>query len=304
MRMSTIKTRKPRLITKKDDPYLQRFASEVEIFEDSDKVFNAMLTACAEGPDLCSLARNRTAPELQEAMYNFLEDLKYNPVVLSLPTGDGFLVDYSIPRGLLANALYSPGSWPAITKLFNDIIERNVTGVLEYITGIPTALDAESQFGIKCSDVLDYDGNKEDVRPVLDARHAHSRAIGDAADFVVARCAQWKLPAKERYSGDFQVKTKNPLLFIGNSGDPVTPLASARNMSAGFDGSVVLEHGGFGHTSILTQASRCTTETIRAYFENGALPEAGKVCATEPEPFGATGWAELLMQLPATCPGS
>jgi len=46
--------------------------------------------------------------------------------------------------------------------------------------------------------------------------------------------------------GDFRVKTKNPVLLIGSTYDPVTPIASAHNVSAGFEGSVVLERGGFG----------------------------------------------------------
>lgn len=46
------------------------------------------------------------------------------------------------------------------------------------------------------------------------------------------RCAQWKLPAKERYDGDFDVGTRNPVLIINNRFDPVTPLASARNQSS------------------------------------------------------------------------
>jgi len=42
------------------------------------------------------------------------------------------------------------------------------------------------------------------------------------------------------------VRTKNPVLLVGQTYDPVTPMASARNISAGFEGSVVLEVMGFG----------------------------------------------------------
>ena len=59
-------------------------------------------------------------------------------------------------------------------------------------------------------------------------------------------CAQWQFVGKDRYEGDFRVKTKKPILFIGNTYDPVTPLASAKAMSEKFEGSVVLERGGYG----------------------------------------------------------
>jgi hypothetical protein len=275
---------------------------EVEIYEDSDKVLDEMLAQCSASPDSCPLAHNRTTSELRDAMYKCFNDIKANPLTLSLPTGDGLVIDYSTVRNSLQTALYSPVLWPGITKLYDDVIQGNASGILDYYLGKSPGLDAEAQFGIKCGDVLQYDDNKESIRPILEARHAQSRAIGDTGDLVVTRCAQWRLPAKERYSGDFQVKTKNPLLFIGNTGDPVTPLASARNMSAGFDGSVVVEHGGFGHASILAPASRCTIEALRAYFEDGTLPGNGTVCGIEPQPFGVTSWAEVLEQMPAACP--
>ena len=53
--------------------------------------------------------------------------------------------------------------------------------------------------------------------------------------------------AKERYTAGFDnIRTKNPFLFVGSPFDPLTPLASARNVSAGFEGSVVLQHNGYG----------------------------------------------------------
>jgi len=59
-------------------------------------------------------------------------------------------------------------------------------------------------------------------------------------------CTQWKIEAKERYEGDFQVQTKKPVLLIGNTYDGLTPLLSAHNVSSGLKGSVVLEVRGYG----------------------------------------------------------
>ena len=58
------------------------------------------------------------------------------------------------------------------------------------------------------------------------------------------------MSAKERYTGGFSdIKTKNPLLFVGNTYDPLTPFVSAQNASAAFEGSVVLQHDGYGVSS-------------------------------------------------------
>ncbi len=75
-------------------------------------------------------------------------------------------------------------------------------------------------------------------------------------------------------------------------------------MSSCFHRRVVVEHDGFGHASILTQASRWTIEAVWAYLEDGTLPANCTVCSLVPEPFGVTGWAEVLEQIPAACPSS
>ena len=41
-------------------------------------------------------------------------------------------------------------------------------------------------------------------------------------------------------------------MFVGGPFDPVTPLISAYNMSTGFEGSVVLQHNGYGVSYLVT----------------------------------------------------
>lgn len=88
-------------------------------------------------------------------------------------------------------------------------------------------------------------------------------------------------------------------------------LTSARNISAGFTGSVVLQQNSTGvsgispliyssgvltldclnliqHTSI-SGFSTCTALAIRAYFENGTLPAPGTVCQPDTQIFQSPG---------------
>ncbi|GJE95975.1 hypothetical protein PsYK624_121680 [Phanerochaete sordida] len=87
----------------------------------------------------------------------------------------------------------------------------------------------------------------------------------------------WTLRGKDRFNGSFATQTSTPVLLIGNTFDPLTPLANAHNMSAGFARSVVLQQNSTGHSS-WTGFSTCTARAVHAYFASGALPARGTVC--------------------------
>jgi hypothetical protein len=85
-------------------------------------------------------------------------------------------------------------------------------------------------------------------------------------------------------SGFKQTKTKNPILFVNNIADPITPLVSAKHMSTYFEDSVVLTQnsGGHGFSSVL---STCTLEHVAKYLATAELPEEGTVCETDKKPL-------------------
>lgn len=105
----------------------------------------------------------------------------------------------------------------------------------------------ETNAGIHCGHKSLREKRLEDVLPIVEALYNESFILGDNVGMVPLTCASWLIDAKERYEGGFDdIRTKNPLLFIGNTFDPLTPLVSAMNASAGFVGSVVLQHDGYG----------------------------------------------------------
>ena len=76
-----------------------------------------------------------------------------------------------------------------------------------------------------------------------------SKVAGDTFVPTLMRCVQWKMPAKEHpvaaaLSGS--IKMRHPMLLIGNTLDPVTPIRNAFNISKSFEGSAVLRQDGYG----------------------------------------------------------
>jgi TAP-like protein len=81
----------------------------------------------------------------------------------------------------------------------------------------------------------------------------NSKIAEDTAVQPAAQCVQWQMEAKERYEGDSQVQTANPILLLQNTFDRVTLLRSAHNMSAVFEDSVVLEQNRYGVGPLLSR---------------------------------------------------
>lgn len=247
----------PRAHNTKDAGMLIRHR-ETELFADSDNVMKGFVKGCIANPEACVLAKNQTAAQLEESIYQLFQKLKSEPIGVPVPgyPGGGLLVDYSFVSAVLFRQLYTPFIWQYTAKCIAALMTGQSTdpGLQHCVPGLAqtTAAEAsakadqEAQLGIKCSDVRARTTNLTQVLPVLEERRKKSRFFGDHADTVLAKCAHWTMPAKERYMGDFNVSSKNPVLIIGNTNDPVTPLVSARNVSETFKGSVLLQHDSYG----------------------------------------------------------
>ena len=258
------------------------------MLESTDETFEGFIAACHENPKKCPLAALHSSPEESiEAIQALFEKLKSEPLPVFIEGAPPFLIDYSILNAQVVSTLYRPNSYQGLAISLAGFLQGDVEPWIQVFgnaSGIPQ--EAEAVMGIRCGDKIP----RADKFSELDELEAEFRETskyfhGFARGPYVYACARWPFEAKERYEGDFQFETANPILFIGNTDDPVTPLAAAKNMSSGIEGSVVLQNNGFGHTS-LSQPSNCTNEVIAKYFADRTLPEDGKVCEPNVPLFG------------------
>jgi pimeloyl-ACP methyl ester carboxylesterase len=284
-----------------------RQSVESEWYTDSDDTLRGILRACAEvGEERCPLAADgKHAEDIEAVIDELFEDLKYNPLpAISELYSSGYTIQYADVMLWLFNDLYRPRGYKNITIALDALVRRDAATYVQYSSNIDldtsvamrtlagtAALTANGTliaepfpvYGIRCGDKQPRQDSLEALQAQIGQAQSKSKWFsGFGIGQNVILCSQWKFEAKERYTGDFQgIKTRNPILFIGNSFDPVTPLASAKNMSSGFEGSVVLEHGGYGHVSFVPEGeSDCTNKAIRDYLYDGKLPEPGTKCET------------------------
>lgn len=259
------------------------------MLDSADDTLEAYLDACFDNPAKCPLASVADSPKAAlEAIVALFEDLKTEPILIPVEGQDPVPLTYSAVNTVVLSTLYRPNQYQFLSIVLTALITGDLEGLDEAFGGggedgeegevsaIPQ--EAEAVVGIRCGDKIPRTDELSDLDELEAEFQETSKYFpGFGRGYYVYACAQWPFEAKERYEGDFQVSTSSPLLFIGNTYDPVTPLSAAQNMSAGFEGSVVLHHDGFGHTSI-AQKSDCTNEIIAKYFLDGTVPEDGTVC--------------------------
>jgi hypothetical protein len=167
------------------------------------------------------------------------------------------MVTYGGLKSTIVSALYFPVKWSNLATLLAAVLERNASAYVAAGASAPDPFPPstfpdfsglEVVRGIQCADKSFRANDLVEMRPVLARFESESwvRGDGDAA-IAAIQCARWKFASKERYTGTFDnIRTKFPALIVGNSIDPTTPLASARNLSEGLRGSVLLQNNGYG----------------------------------------------------------
>ncbi|KAF9878316.1 nedd8-like protein [Colletotrichum karsti] len=273
---------------------------------DADKAFSAIFQWCIANPYTCALAeRNMTAAQLEEAAYALIDELNSQPI----PFGT-ILIDYNMVKSAISSALGNPNSWRSVTGQLNALMDQNYDSFIDILSSgywfinplidplTDSLIDSDSSSNsssksdalkaIACGDKIARVSSLDDFLPIMATQMGKSRILGDGPIMLEMMCAQWRLNAKERYSGDFGVKTRSPILFIGTTADAITPLVSARNMSAAFEGSVVLHVNDYGHGLVST--STCANKVTADYLVNGTLPENETFCELdEPIVLEASG---------------
>ncbi|KAL7619551.1 hypothetical protein AAE478_010091 [Parahypoxylon ruwenzoriense] len=273
--------------------------ADIEEWTDADAEFSTIFTACVAARENCALAtgNNKTAAELQRDVWDLLHATKTRPIAVG-----HYLMDYTATKSLIVSALYDSIGWPSLAFILNALLTRQFDGLADLIDSLyptdPVTIRAsmsraQALAGIHCGDNMVRTEKFEDFLPVVDRMYNKSKIMGDALMGLYSTCAQWKIEPKERYTGDFNVKTKNPVLFVGNTFDGLTPLVSAKNVSSTFDGSVVLVVDGYGHAS-LAVPSVCTIKTTSAYWLDGTLPPNGKVCESDAPLYSGVTWDEII----------
>jgi pimeloyl-ACP methyl ester carboxylesterase len=276
---------------------------------DTDAVMTSFYTYChAAGPSLCAF--HASSPTLISArLTTLLTTLKTSPVIVpsSSTSSKPEIITYSKARKLISSALYRPlAIFPALAEAlaaleasdgepflsmspqFSDqlpLCDSNTSQPPDPTPEIPEVEgSADASRAILCSDQAPFLGGVSAFSTYLEECQNASTSAGATMANMRLGCVDWGVKAKWRFAGPFRSDIGTKILFVGNTADNITPLRNAYKSAKEFPGSVVLKQDSYGHTS-LSMPSRCTAKTIRAYFQEGTMPQVGAVCDGDLVPF-------------------
>lgn len=279
---------------------------------DTEKEVHEFYYHCARaGYPACALANSTgktTAAGVEARVHNITNSLIHNPLPVIGPNPE--VITYSDAKHLIFAGMYSPiRSFPQIADLLAGVEQGNGTLFANLLEpyhkltcpsdddpgwSIVGVLAPDATMAIACADGDDQSAvTKDQFSDYWHDLAKRSPSIGPMWAMFRMYCIHYKARPVHRFTAPFGANTSHPILMIGNTYDPVTPLKNAFKMSKGYPGSMVLTQNSTGHTSGSVYSS-CTIDHIRRYFHTGELPKKGTVCEPDELPFGNASESESI----------
>jgi pimeloyl-ACP methyl ester carboxylesterase len=261
----------------------------------TERTLDGFASACAAAANACAYAHGQSASQVSTRLHATLRKLR------DREAGASRQQEYQDVVTWLQDALRSAASFPTLASTLATVETAVDAGkpIGELPEGDPDPRNRPADYAVEspaqntavtCADSpLVLDPPQEPGKPVDWA--AYGRRVDAASpDFgrswlTEARwCESWPAPA-HRYAGSFTAATANPLLAIGNTYDPATPLDGAQHLTRLFPNAQLVTLDGYGHTST-ADPSACVRKALGDYLlDPGKRLQPGLVCKPDHGPF-------------------
>ncbi len=256
-------------------------STEAEVVREQTRGFElslrAYMTDCLSRAE-CPVSG--TVDEGLAAWHEMISAVEDRPLTGS----DGRLVGSGTLLTAIIAPLYSQYSWPYLDDLYRTVTQGDADMALQladfyydrvdgrYSSNLITAFHA-----INCLDYprflpLDLDRMREDAAEL----QRIAPTIGGFQGYGDVSCAGWPVEGVENRP-PVRAEGADPILVIGTTGDPATPLRWAQSLAAQLESGVLLTYEGEGHTAY--GESACVNEIVETYLLDGTTPADGARCA-------------------------
>jgi pimeloyl-ACP methyl ester carboxylesterase len=196
---------------------------------------------------------------------------------------DGRLVNANMFVSGLITPLYNDESWPALTQALEGAMTGDVSLMLRLADlgadrGPDGKYTSNSTFAFNAINCLDYPmvSDTASMRAEQQRLMQASPTLGYFFAYGGTNCADWlyknvRTPAPVEYTG------QAPIVVIGTTGDPATPVAWAGSLRKQLGNASLLTWRGEGHTAY-GRANSCLDDAVDKYFVDGTVPADNTVC--------------------------
>lgn len=264
---------------------------------DTDAVWASLPTFCHRaGPSKCLLYRD-TPTAIEARIEAIMESIRKQPLAVPFAPSGPYVITYKALHYNAFRAAYNPLTmFPVLVRTL-VAIEQNDQTALEGLEGAfgagvkcqcneppPWLIDNDAFHAIACGDGEPMTYTDELYRTWFEDLQATSKFAAPYWGNMFLRCTEWLIRPKWRYTGPLAAQnTSHPLLLVSPRYDTVCPLSDAKRVHARYSSGLLVQNS-YGHCS-LAAPSLCTAKYVRAYFEDGTLPEEGTVCEVDELPF-------------------
>lgn len=178
--------------------------------------------------------------------------------------------------------LYVKSLWPSLTLALSQAInDDDGTGLLQladYYAGREGGEydnSLEALLAVNCLDHNDYIATDEVPSHFAEFEKV-SPTFGRFFAFGLSTCSPWPVKSGERTVA-LHATGSPPIVVIGTTRDPATPLIWAQAMAAQLDSGRLITRDGDGHTGF-QQGNDCVDHAVEAWLVSGKVPKADLRC--------------------------
>ncbi len=184
--------------------------------------------------------------------------------------------------GILAG-LYDEGAWDSVLQGVAQALDGDGYTLATLSRGF---LTSDATFLASFLSITCADSPRSPRPPALASwadRQAKSVRVPEVARYLawsVLPCSVWPTHS-DIAPGPVRAIGAPPILVVGTTHDPATPLEGARALARQLPGAMLLTYDGDGHTA-LGRGSTCIDRAVGRFLARGTLPEPGTQCRSKP----------------------
>jgi pimeloyl-ACP methyl ester carboxylesterase len=257
------------------DPSLDSVEQALIQAEGFEVALEAYVESCVEG-DGCYLGGS--VDEGMRTIQQFLEQVDAQPIP---GDSDRALTEGWATLGIWA-PLYAEQNWGLLDTALAQALDGNGRSLLaladRYVSRGPEGYvdnSVEALYAVNCLDRDDALTVREASRLVPTFLEA-SPTFGRTFAFGLTQCGQWPVSTGK---GPVELTAEGaaPILVVGTSRDPATPLAWAESLASTLSSGVLVRRDGDGHTGY-GSGNDCVDETVEEYLVSGTVPDGDVDC--------------------------